>query len=97
MAINKIDYDVLDTGVSTYSSQASALDDVLTALNNMNSQLQAGWTNKTSEAFISRYEREHKVALEKARDSIQEISDYIAEYMRNRQDEDAQGASAISG
>lgn len=97
MAVNKIDYDVLEQAVSTYSSQASALDDILTTLNSMNEELQAGWTNQTSDAFINRFETEHKVALEKARDSIQEISDYISEYMANRQDEDAQGASAISG
>lgn len=97
MAVNKIDYDVLDQAISTYSSEASTIDEVLTILNSMNEELQAGWTNQTSDAFINRFETEHKIALEKARDSLQEISDYISEYLSNRQDEDAQGASAISG
>ena len=29
MAINKVDYDVLTTGVSVYSNQAGAIDDVI--------------------------------------------------------------------
>lgn len=40
MAINKVDYDVLTTGVSVYSNQAGAIDDVIKTLVNMNGQLQ---------------------------------------------------------
>ena len=36
MAINKVDYDVLTTGVSVYSNQAGAIDDVIKTLVNMN-------------------------------------------------------------
>lgn len=39
MAINKVDYDVLTTGVSVYSNQAGAIDDVIKTLVNMNGQL----------------------------------------------------------
>ena len=77
MAINKVDYDVLTTGVSVYSNQAGAIDDVIKTLVNMNGQLQDGWTNQTADAFIERFESEYKPALENARDAIQSISDFI--------------------
>ncbi len=95
MAVNKVDYEVLETGVTTYGNNADALDEVLTSLMNMNSQLEEGWTNDTATAFIERFNDEYKPALENARDAIQSISDYIAKYVQNRQDDDAQAAAAI--
>lgn len=97
MAVNKVDYEVLTNGVSVYGNQAGALDDVLTTLIQMNGQLQEGWTNLTADAFIERFEEEYKPALENARDAIQSISDYIQQYMQNKQDDDQAGASAIRG
>ena len=79
MAVNKVDYEVLTSGVSVYSNQAGALDDVINSLVQMNGQLQDGWTNQTADAFI------------------QSISDFIQNYMQNRQDDDAQGAAAVRG
>ena len=95
MAINKVDYEVLTSGVSVYGNQADALDDVLNTLIQMNGQLQDGWTNQTADAFIQRFEEEYKPALENARDAIQGISDYIQNYMQARQDDDAAGAAAV--
>ena len=77
MAVNKVDYEVLTSGVSVYSNQAGALDDVINSLVQMNGQLQDGWTNQTADAFIERFESEYKPALENARDAIQSISDFI--------------------
>lgn len=48
MAVNKVDYEVLTSGVSVYSNQAGALDDVINSLVQMNGQLQDGWTNQTA-------------------------------------------------
>lgn len=95
MAVNKVDYEVLEVGVTTYGNNAETLDEVLTSLVNMNSQLQDGWTNQTADAFIERFNDEYKPALENARDAIQSISDYISKYVQNRQDDDAQAAAAI--
>ena len=95
MAINKVDYEVLESGVTVYATQAANIDDALTALINMNGQLEAGWTNQTASAFIERFNSEYKPALENVRDAVQSISDYIRQYSSNKQDEDAQGASAI--
>ena len=92
MAVNKVDYEVLTSGVSVYSNQAGALDDVINSLVQMNGQLQDGWTNQTADAFIERFENEYKPALENA-----SISDFIQNYMQNRQDDDAQGAAAVRG
>lgn len=97
MAINKVDYEVLSTGISVYGTQAGALDDVINALIQMNGQLQDGWTNMTADAFIERFEQEYKPALENARDAVQSISEFIQSYMQNRQDDDAQGAAAVRG
>lgn len=97
MSVNKVDYDVLETATTTYANQAAALDDMINTLVNMNGELQANWTNMTSEAFIQRFEGEHKVALQNARDAIQSISEFISSYLANRQEEDSQSASAISG
>ena len=95
MAINKVDYEVLDTGVTTYGRNAETLDEVINDLVNMNGQLQDGWTNDTADAFIERFNDEYKPALENARDAIQSISEYISKYVQNRQDDDAQAAAAI--
>lgn len=95
--INKVDYDVLQAGISEYANQAAALDAVLTALDTMNTNLADGWTNKTATAFIERYESEHKIALQNARDSIQSISEFISSYMANRQEEDDLSASGVMG
>lgn len=45
MAVNKVDYEVLTSGVSVYANQAEALDEVIQALVKMNGELQGGWTN----------------------------------------------------
>jgi len=95
MAINKVDYEVLSTGVSVYRREAGTLDEVLRALVQMNGHLQDGWTNQTADAFIERFESEYKPALENARDAIQSISEFIQNYMQNRQDDDAAGAAAV--
>lgn len=95
MAVNKVDYEVLTSGVSIYGTQSSALDDVLNALVTMNGQLQDGWTNQTADAFIERFTEEYKPALENIRDAIQSISDYINSYMQARQEDDAAGAAAV--
>lgn len=97
MAINKVDYDVLTTGVSVYARQAEALDDVINSLVTMNGELQEGWTNQTSDAFIQRFEDEYKPALENVREAVQSISDFIQSYMQNRQADDEQGAAAVRG
>lgn len=97
MAINKVDYEVLADGVTTYGNEATALDAVITALTNMNTKLQEGWTNQTSDAFIQRFEEEYKPALTNVRDAVQSISDYIQSYSSARQDDDAAGAQAVKG
>ena len=97
MAINKVDYEVLTTGVSVYHTQAEALDEVLTTLVNMNGQLQDGWTNQTATAFIERFGAEYGPALENARDAIESISVFIQTYMDNKQADDEQGAAAVRG
>lgn len=97
MAVNKVDYEVLESGITVYANQAGALDDALNALIRMNGQLQEGWTNLTADAFIERFNGEYKPALENARDAIQSISDYIQKYMQNKQSDDEQGAAAIRG
>lgn len=97
MAINKVDYDVLENGKAVYANQAAALDDIIQTLNSMNAELQASWTNKTADAFIARYESEHRLALEKAADALQSISDFIQQYSAGRQEDDDLTASSISG
>lgn len=96
MATNKIDYDTLEQVATTYGKEAEAISSVLTKLNSTNQVLAEGWQNKTSEAFLARYEREHKKALEAARNAIAEISSYIKEYRAKEIERDASGASSIS-
>ena len=97
MAVNKVDYEVLATGVSTYGNQAEAINEALTALVNMNGQLQEGWTNQTADAFIQRFTDEYQPALENVIEAVQSIADYIQSYMQARQDDDAAGAAAVRG
>ena len=97
MSVNKIDYGALEQAASSYANQAAALDEIINALVNTNSGLEAGWENETARAFIDRFETDHKVALQNARDAIQEISEYITKYSGDQQDLDSRGASAVSG
>lgn len=97
MAVNKVDYEVLTTGVSTYGNQAEAINEALNALVTMNGQLQEGWTNQTADAFIQRFEDEYKPALENVIEAVQSISDYIQSYMQARQMMMLQGAAAVRG
>jgi len=97
MAINKVDYEVLASGVNVYHNQSQALDEVLRALVAMNGQLQDGWTNQTATAFVERFEAEYGPALENARDAIESISVFIQNYMDSRQADDEQGAAAVRG
>ena len=46
MAVNKVDYEVLTSGVSVYSNQAGALDDVINSLVQMISCRMAGQTRQ---------------------------------------------------
>lgn len=97
MAINKIDYDVLEQASGTYSNQAAAITDVLSKLDSMNSTLADGWQNNAARAFIERYESEHKIALQAARDSIADIADYITRYRQAAIQNDTDGANSIRG
>ena len=97
MAVNYVDYDVLNDGKVVYANQARAIDDVITAINNMNRALQDGWSNETARAFVERINSDHIPKLRNAAAAIQEVSDYINTYLANKQSEDSQGASAISG
>ena len=97
MAVNYVDYDVLNTGVNVYSNQASAIMDVINAINRMNGDLQEGWSNETARAFIDRINSDHLPKLKSAAEAVQEVADYISSYLANKQDEDSQGASSISG
>lgn len=97
MATNKIDYDVLEQAASTYNNQATAINDVLSKLNTTNGTLSDGWQNETSRAFIERYEKEHKKALEAARDAIAQIADYITKYRANEMERDQSGANSVRG
>lgn len=95
MAVNKVDYEVLEKGRTTYASQAAIIGKVVADLDKMNKELQAGWTNKTSDEFIKRYESEHKKALNEAQKAIQSISDYIKKYSENKKSEDDTSSKAI--
>lgn len=97
MAVNYVDYEVLNTGKTVYANQANAIMDIIDAINRMNSDLQQGWSNETARAFVERISSDHIPKLRKASEAIQEVSDYINTYLANRQSEDSQGASAISG
>ena len=97
MAVNYVDYDVLTTGKTVYANQASAIMDIVGIINRMNADLQQGWSNDTARAFVDRISTDHIPNLEKASVAIQEVSKYINTYIADRQSEDSQGASAITG
>lgn len=97
MAINYVDYEVLAKGKTTYMNKANELEGILKDLLNMNVELSDGWKNDTARAFVQRFDGDHKPAIEKVIAALNEISEYIKTYSANRQDEDSQGANAISG
>lgn len=96
MSVNYVDYDVLLKGVSTYKAQADQLKQLTQALYNMNGELEQGWNNKTAAAFIQRFNSDFGPKLTNAAEAIDEISNYINQYLNQRQDEDAENASLIS-
>ncbi len=97
MAVNYVDYEVLEQGKTVYAQQADAIMDVIDAIKRMNEALQQGWSNDTARAFVERIDTDHLPKLQKASDAVREVSEYIKNYGLNKKDEDAQGASAISG
>lgn len=97
MAVNYVDYEVLNQGKTVYANQAAAIMDIIDTINRMNADLQQGWSNDTARAFVERIGSDHIPKLQRASEAIQEVSDYINTYLANKQSEDAQGASAISG
>ena len=97
MAVNYVDYEVLNQGKTVYANQAAAIMDVVEAINRMNADLQEGWSNETARAFVERIGSDHIPKLQRAAEAVQEVSDYINTYLANKQSEDSQGASAISG
>ncbi len=97
MAENYIDYDVVMNASNIYKSQAEALANVVQTLTNTNAEMQAGFKNETSNAFIERYESEYKVALEKAGEALQSISEFLKTYVDNRIAEDTGTAGNIAG
>ena len=97
MSINKVDYSTLDNGASTYRTQAQAIQDVISTIDSMNSELSAGWENQSATAFFNKYDTEHKPALMRAVEALENISDFIQKYSADRQDEDAKNAAQIGG
>lgn len=95
MSINKVDYEVLTTGVTEYSKQAGLIQEALDGLIAMNVQLVDGWTNETADAFMERFTDEYKPALTNIIEAVQSLSVYINDYMQARQDDDTAGANAI--
>lgn len=97
MAVNYIDYDVLHDGEKSYATQAATIRDVISSIKKMNDALMQGWSNETARAFVQRIDTDHIDKLEKASAALDEVSMYIKNYLANKQDEDTQGAGAISG
>ncbi len=97
MAVNYVDYEVLEQGKTVYEQQADAIMDVIDAIKRMNDALQQGWSNKTAKAFVERIDTDHLPKLQAASDAVREVSKYIKDYGLNKKAEDEQGASAISG
>ncbi len=96
MAVDYVDYDVLEQGKTDYANQASAISTVIASIKRMNSDLMQGWNNETARAFLDRINSDHIPKLEKASAAIQEVSDYIQAYLKDKQEYDAQGAGAVS-
>ena len=96
MAANYVDYEVLEQAIQVYTREAGTSSETISNLDQMTNTLAEGWQNQTSNAFIERYETEYKNALEKMRDSLSEIADYIKRYRENVIENDVNGANAIS-
>lgn len=96
MAANYVDYEVLEQAIQIYTREAGTISETISNLDQMTNTLAEGWQNQTSNAFIERYETEYKNALEKMRDSLSEIADYIKRYRENVIENDVNGANAIS-
>lgn len=97
MNVNFIDYDVLAEGVKEYNKQAQAILEVVMKIETMNKvMVERGWSNKTAKAFVDRIGTDHIPKLKKASEALQEVSEYIKKYGLDKQDDDAQGASALA-
>lgn len=97
MAVNLVDYDVLEKGKTDYANQAQSILDIISKINSMNNELMNGWQNNTAQAFVERIKTDHIPKLQKASAALQEVSDYIKTYLSNKQQEDIQGAHGVSG
>ena len=96
MSKNYVDYDVLAQAKALYSDKAGQLEEILSQIISMNNTLYpGGWDNLTAKAFVERFDSDHKVAIQKVIEALNDISNYINSYSSNRMSEDEAGASAI--
>ena len=95
--INYVDYGVLESASAAYNTQAQAIEDAMRQLDSTNNDLAGGFKNDTSNAFLDRYEGEHKVALNELCEALTSISKFLTDYVAARREEDARGASGVSG
>ena len=95
--ISYVDYGVLEATSATYSTQAQALDDIMRQLDSANSDLAGGFKNDTSDAFLERYESEHKKALTELCEALDSISKFLTDYVTNHKEADERTASGVRG
>ncbi len=95
--VDHVDYSALAQAGNDYGDAAIRVDELLKKLISTNSLLASAWQNDTSDAFLERFEREYKPAMQNLEESVGSLSNYLKKYIEDHQSEDRQKAAAVRG
>lgn len=97
MAENRISYDTLEATGTSYKEKAEEMQSIVNALTATVNEFQSGVENKTSKAFVEKYEVEYKPALENAAKALFSVSKFMTDYATETRENDERTAAGISG
>ena len=90
-AINFIDYELLEQAQRDYAARAAELEDIAKRIIGMNQSLMNGWKNDTARGFAERLGSDHIPKLQAASVALQDVSNYIRDYVREQKELDRTG------
>lgn len=97
MANIRISPDQMRGRANEFRKQADAVQDSITAMNNLLTTLESEWEGEASKSYANRYNSELRPSFEKARDMINEIAQALDKTAQEMQDMDQRIASGFRG
>ncbi len=94
MAI-RIDPEVMRTRAGQFRSEAERIQEVISNMDNLLSNLQSEWEGNASQSYAARYTSEFKPNLQGAQEMVVEIASALDKVAQNMQEQDQVLAQAM--